>query len=1361
MKRLNYFSSAAFYLLAVAALFSTFDVSAAQLTWDAGNTTDGAAIEAGSGAWDTSTTNSNWNLSGTNTFWTQTATTTPLNGATFGGVDGTNGTYQIVVDQGQVSATNLTISANGYVFSGSPIFVNGAGSKNNFVITDGKSVVFSNNITGSGNCEYLLGSNGAPASVTILGNVTGFTPTFSSTNGSILYLAGTNSASIGNILADVRQTNGIYNSGSAFVIGRNGGSLTQPSNATGSFTIDGPATVLNHTSDFIYLGRQLGNGNTPWNATLTIQNGATVNYQINANNNNLGLALPRVGSSGANCKSQVFMNGGTLNMGPGTESPQLARPIFLSNGGSAVGQSDIVVQSGGVINAWSGIQIGGTGTYNGGTAAYTNSGGFLYLGSIGGGGGFRYGALVPPTNFVSLSGGTLGALQNWFSSVPMILDGNNGNITFQTADSFGDAFNISLSGNLTGPGGLNKTGAGILTLTGTNNYAGSTVVSNGILVIPTANSPVNGAVVLDGSSAGSGLPLVSNIVSSVGQTWTITNLTFSSGTPTLSFEFGSLTPSTATAAITDNGDLAFTVMPNIVIDGTALAIGDYPLIRYTGTLSGEPPTAPSQMPGNVTATIVNNTSARTIVLHVTSGPVPSLLWKVGNGFWDFTSPNWLPSGSVTATDYQDGEPVQFDDTASGTSPITVTLNTTVNPSSITAINATKSYIISGTGAIGGSTGLSVSGTGGLTLATSNTYTGGTTVTGPGRLNINYGGDGASDSAIGSGTLTLNTGAKLDNTSGHSVVLNTASPIAMNWNDDWTFLGTSNLDLGFGTVTLGNVNVVLTVVSNTLTVNNQIADNGQGFALTKQGNGALTLSNANNYFSGGLDLENGTLNFNADSAGQGPLTIGGGVLDNTSGGDVLLTSPSKLDLQANFTFNGTGNLNLGGEQTTIGGAPQIITLNGTGALETDGAFLGGNRATTVMGTGQWIIGGTQNNSGLGLTINGGTVYFNKSGGNSVGGGNPVVINTNGSVVILNPTFTQIGTTTPMTLGGGLFDINGDTETITTLTFNGGIFKDSADNATAELTTSTSFVLGASNCVIEVDGTNGILDIPGGISGTGSFIKTGPGQLVLLGTNTYTGSTTISNGTIALSGVAAFTGSSIVLATTNAVIDVSAAYDTNGNATDELVLTSGQTLSGIGNINGSLTNSPGSTILPGTPSSVGTLFVTNDVNVGGALTLNVNRTNTQTSSSLVSVTGTASYSGVLNVTNVGPTLHVNDKFQLFPSAVTTFSGVNIATTDAGGLVYTWQNNVAIDGSIKVLTVVNPVNTNPAPIGVLRVGNTLTLSWPTNQLGWRLESQTNSMGVGITTNWLTVPGSASVTSTNFTIGTSSNVFFRLVYP
>src|SRR6202000_3294764 len=112
-----------------------------------------------------------------------------------------------------------------------------------------------------------------------------------------------------------------------------------PSNATGSFNVDGSTTILNQSSDYIYLGRNLGNGNTPWNATLTIQNGGTVNYQTGANNNNLGLTLPRNGGSGANCISRVFMYGGTLNMGPGTEATGAGggpnpRPIFLMDGGS-------------------------------------------------------------------------------------------------------------------------------------------------------------------------------------------------------------------------------------------------------------------------------------------------------------------------------------------------------------------------------------------------------------------------------------------------------------------------------------------------------------------------------------------------------------------------------------------------------------------------------------------------------------------------------------------------------------------------------------------------------------------------------------------------------------------------------------------------------------------------------------------------------------------------------------------------------------------------------------------------------------------------------------------------------------------
>src|SRR6185369_11959946 len=176
--------------------------------------------------------------------------------------------------------------------------------------------------------------------------------------------------------------------------------------------------------------------------------------------------------------------------------------------------------------------------------------------------------------------------------------------------------------------------------------------------------------------------------------------------------------------------------------------------------------------------------------------------------------------------------------------------------------------------------------------------------------------------------------------------------------------TTNMDLGLGQITMGNSQVILTVNSNTLTVNNPIADNGNNYQLIKAGNGTLTLSNANS-FAGGLTLNAGTLNLNSGGAvGSGTFRINGGVLDNTSGADVFLTSPGALELLASFTFAGSTNLSLGTAPTTIGN--NTITLNGTGALITDGAFLGGNRLTTVTGTGKWIMGGDLNNIGLATT-----------------------------------------------------------------------------------------------------------------------------------------------------------------------------------------------------------------------------------------------------------------------------------------------------------------------------------------------------------------------------------------------------------
>jgi len=70
------------------------------------------------------------------------------------------------------------------------------------------------------------------------------------------------------------------------------------------------------------------------------------------------------------------MYGGTLNMG--SSGVSVAQPISLQDGGGRPGQLSVLTQTGGVINAWGGIQIGGAGTFTGGSAMVTNSGGFLY-----------------------------------------------------------------------------------------------------------------------------------------------------------------------------------------------------------------------------------------------------------------------------------------------------------------------------------------------------------------------------------------------------------------------------------------------------------------------------------------------------------------------------------------------------------------------------------------------------------------------------------------------------------------------------------------------------------------------------------------------------------------------------------------------------------------------------------------------------------------------------------------------------------------------------------------------------------------------------------------------------------------------
>ena len=72
--------------------------------------------------------------------------------------------------------------------------------------------------------------------------------------------------------------------------------------------------------------------------------------------------------------------------------------------------------------------------------------------------------------------------------------------------------------------------------------------------------------------------------------------------------------------------------------------------------------------------------------------------------------------------------------------------------------------------------------------------------------------------------------------------------------------------------------------------------------------------------------------------------------------------------------------------------------------------------------------------------------------------------------------------------------------------------------------------------------------------------------------------------------------------------------------------------------------------------------------------------------------------------------------------------------------------------------PINPNPPVILASYASGVLTLAWPMNA-GWMLQLQTNSLSKGLGTNWVDVPGSTGITSTNITVdSTKPAVFYRL---
>ncbi len=153
--------------------------------------------------------------------------------------------------------------------------------------------------------------------------------------------------------------------------------------------------------------------------------------------------LPLGGTAGS---GTVQMTGGSLCVTSYEYVGDSGRGIFTQSGGTnSIGSS-----------LYLGNNAGSNGTYN-------LNGGVLVISSLNTGLG---------TAAFNFNGGTLQASSSFSSSLPMTIGIGSSGTTLNTA-----GFAVTLSGSLSGPGGLTKSGGGTLTLSGSNTYGGGTAVS--------------------------------------------------------------------------------------------------------------------------------------------------------------------------------------------------------------------------------------------------------------------------------------------------------------------------------------------------------------------------------------------------------------------------------------------------------------------------------------------------------------------------------------------------------------------------------------------------------------------------------------------------------------------------------------------------------------------------------------------------------------------------------------------------------------------------------------------------------------------------------------------------------------------
>jgi autotransporter-associated beta strand protein len=638
---------------------------------------------------------------------------------------------------------------------------------------------------------------------------------------------------------------------------------------------------------------------------------------------------------------------------------------------------------------------------------------------------------------------------------------------------------------------------------------------------------------------------------------------------------------------------------------------------------------PVTPPGSNEIATFNASSANT-VLDLTGGIT------IGTNIFD----------TVSAAAYTIGSGGAGAQTLTLSAPGAITVNAAVaNPQTFnsvltlgTSTNFNKTYVIgnnSSTAALTLAGGLTtgVTGTNAVTFGgVGHTLVTGPVLNGAGAVNL--------VKAVASGVVTLATSNNF---------LGISFAGGVNVGDNGAFRIAHSDALTGATITMSGQNDTTQVIelTNNITVTNRILSNSRtagrpmirnisgtntyaGLYIATATGGGITFE-ANN---GKLNMTGGLITTNAVSA-RGLQYQGTGFGETTYSLLSLFVGTVTKTGSGTWTFSASNSYTAG---TTINGGTLVsahpnalgtgtITMAGTSNatlnIATDGADFA--NAVTAGSSTTWTISSDVKTGSLGIN--------HTLGAFSIGSGSPAL---------------QMNITRgPNVLGGS--------PRITTgvLTLTGGSGGTTIINPTTADITIPSVTSTVSSKTLQLDGSSTGNLVTGAIANGANLItlvKSGTSTWTLSGANTYTGNTTISNGTLALTGSGAIVSTNISLA--GGSLDVSGV---------SFGLAAFQSLTGNGTVAGNLSSSAGSQILPGGSSVVGRLNFNNTLTLAGGETIRfdfASGTNDNLSVGTLTPSGTTT----INLASLPPGGLSNGSYTLISANTLNGSAANFAITGA---------------------------------------------------------------------------------------------------